>query len=260
MAKKKINTKTKYGTSNAKMTNIGIKPKKTKKRKTGPIALPGSPDISRFNPNPKMKKPKKVGKTGPIALGDGPLFLPSDFTKVPKRSSQPGGSFNPFSTGASVVKSSMMGAKPPRLNIANSNFEGIAKSPKGFSKSVGKVGKKIGKGLKKNAFGLAAGAMGAIDALTSDGPIEKKIGGVVEAGLTAYNPLFGLGFSLGRPIFDDIITNVGGLFGGEGMAGRKKREARDRYKANFYENYAQENETAQNKQLEAIFKKYGYRG
>jgi len=237
-------TKTKYGTSNAKMTNIGIKPKKTKSKKTGPIALPGTPNRSLFNPNPKMKKAPKGLKTGPIALGDGPLFLPSDFSSVVKSSTVGGG------------------AKPPRLNITNSNFEGIAKTPKGFSKSVGKVGKKIGKGLKKgfkgNGFGLAAGAIGAIDALASDQPLDKKIGGFIEAGLTAYNPLFAPLFSIGRPVYDDIVTNVGRLFGGESRAAKKRRDKVDLYKSNFYENYAQEGQRNQDTQIQDILKKYGY--
>src|SRR6478752_1711838 len=86
----KVNTKTKFGTSNAKMTSIGIKGKMKSKAKTGKISLPGDPDKSKFNPNPKRKKPKKGLKTGPIALGEGSLSLPSDFPVVGDRTK-----FNP---------------------------------------------------------------------------------------------------------------------------------------------------------------------
>lgn len=183
-SKKKVNTKTKYGTSNAKMTNIGIKGKKSKSS-TGKISLPGDFDMSKFNPNPKAKKPSKGMRTGPIALGEGNLVLPSDFGMKPDltkfnpnpkkkpvkqyktgpialgdgplvlpnefKSQLPSSGYNPI-----VQKTGLNRVNKPGA-IQTSGLSSVSK--KG---SLGSFAKKSGKFLKKNAGGIAAAALTGI--------------------------------------------------------------------------------------------------
>lgn len=134
------------------MTSIGIKGKKGKGLKTGRIALPGDPDLSKFNPNPKKKKLPKGFKTGPIALGEGSLSLPSAFPMKPD-----GSQFNPFPKP---------GKKPPKaLKTGKIALPGDPDLSK-FNRNP--KPKKLPKGFKTGPIALGEGPL----MLPSDFPMK----------------------------------------------------------------------------------------
>lgn len=201
----KANTKTKYGTSNAKMTSIGIKGKMKSKSKTGKIALPGDPDKKKFNANPKPKKAPKGMKTGPIALGEGSLILPNEFPLVadrtkfnanPKPKKAPKAmKTGPIALGEGALSLpsdfnpvvSNTGLK--RANIPSPiNTSAVAKKSGSSLKSIAKKGVK---GLNKYGGAIASAIGGAIAAGSNnkDGlGALRGIGGAASGVLDHYLP------------------------------------------------------------------------
>ena len=235
---------------------------KVKKPKTVKVKKSKTPAL-KSSSSAKFQAPKLTGFGGGKKIKASSLMSPLSAAKSP-----------------SVVKSSLISraSKPPPISISGSNFDDIgsavsatAKSPKGYS--LKKVGSKVKKGFSGNAASIVMGAADAIGVLASNQTADKKLAGVVRAGIDTYNPairpLFTLGAQAANAIFGKLWEGGGERadvnYRGQGKKtetteaykARKLREsAISSYRENFAGNQANERDFANSKQLYDYYKKF----